>query len=76
MNGPKKRSRPPKGHILQLILEDISREFDEFQVNTHLCKLRCCFQPFFEGQTRSRGGEENVNRPHRHWSLMLDGPRP
>ena len=20
---------------------DVSREFDEFQVNTHLCKLRC-----------------------------------
>ena len=21
--------------------KDVSREFDEFQVNTHLCKLRC-----------------------------------
>ena len=27
--------------ILQLIFKDVSREFDEFQVNTHLCKLRC-----------------------------------
>ena len=23
--------------------KDVSREFDEFQVNTHLCKLRCLF---------------------------------
>ena len=22
---------------------DVSREFDEFQVNTHLCKLRCWY---------------------------------
>ena len=24
-------------------IEDVSREFDEFQVNTHLCKLRCWY---------------------------------
>ena len=29
--------------ILSLIFEDVSREFDEFQVNTHLCKLRCWY---------------------------------
>ena len=23
--------------------EDVSREFDEFRVNTHLCKLRCWY---------------------------------
>ena len=23
--------------------KDVSREFDEFQVNTHLCKLRCWY---------------------------------
>ena len=26
---------------IELIFKDVSREFDEFQVNTHLCKLRC-----------------------------------
>ena len=26
-----------------LIFKDVSREFDEFQVNTHLCKLRCWY---------------------------------
>ena len=29
--------------FLQLIFKDVSREFDEFQVNTHLCKLRCWY---------------------------------
>ena len=24
-------------------LKDVSREFDEFRVNTHLCKLRCWY---------------------------------
>ena len=27
----------------ELIFKDVSREFDEFQVNTHLCKLRCWY---------------------------------
>ena len=27
-------------HFLKIIFKDVSREFDEFQVNTHLCKLR------------------------------------
>ena len=26
-------------HILSLIFKDVSREFDEFQVNTHLCNI-------------------------------------
>ena len=30
-----------------LIFKDVSREFDEFQVNTHLCKLRCLYVPLF-----------------------------
>ena len=29
--------------IIQIIFKDVSREFDEFQVNTHLCKLRCWY---------------------------------
>ena len=24
-------------------IKDVSGEFDEFQVNTHLCKLRCWY---------------------------------
>ena len=28
-------------YISKLIFKDVSREFDEFQVSTHLCKLRC-----------------------------------
>ena len=33
----------PRTVILYLIFKDVSREFDEFQVNTHLCKLRCWY---------------------------------
>ena len=29
--------------ILKIIFKDVSREFDEFQVNCHLCKLRCWY---------------------------------
>ena len=28
-------------YFIKNISSDVSREFDEFQVNTHLCKLRC-----------------------------------
>ena len=29
--------------VHDFIFKDVSREFDEFQVNTHLCKLRCWY---------------------------------
>ena len=31
--------------VLYLIkyFKDVSREFDEFRVNTHICKLRCWY---------------------------------
>ena len=32
-----------KNDIVKIIFKDVSREFDEFQVNTHLCKLRCWY---------------------------------
>ena len=41
------RKHNVQAHILPLIDEnyfkEVSREFDEFQVNTHLCKLRCWY---------------------------------
>ena len=29
--------------IIQEYFKDVSREFDEVRVNTHLCKLRCWY---------------------------------
>ena len=29
--------------ILYKYFKDVSREFDEFRVNAHLCKLRCWY---------------------------------
>ena len=30
-------------YFIKNISKDVSREFDEFQVNTHHCKLRCWY---------------------------------
>ena len=30
-------------HIIKKNIKDVSRKFDEFRVNTHLCKLRCWY---------------------------------
>ena len=32
------RYTPP---VLKKYFKDVSREFDEFRVNSHICKLRC-----------------------------------
>ena len=33
----------PKLLFYKKYSKDVSREFDEFQVNTHICKLRCWY---------------------------------
>ena len=30
-------------YFIKKYFKDVSREFDEFQVNTYLCKLRCWY---------------------------------
>ena len=38
-------AQPPASEALVFYIKyikDVSLEFDEFQVKTHLCKLRCC----------------------------------
>ena len=29
--------------LCKIYFKDVSREFDEFRVNTHICKLRCWY---------------------------------
>ena len=35
--------RPGQNLFYKKYFKDVSREFDEFRVNTHLCKLRCWY---------------------------------
>ena len=39
----RRRPRTRRRLFYEKYYKDVSREFDEFQVNTHLCKLRCWY---------------------------------